>query len=92
MTKDTKEIDVNEIPNIAFIKEQIAAHAPDVVFVKAGRDKTFDTYTLRLRRWVPRQGDLCLPGNALNDLNGRNNGHRIAQLKQLIKGVIDTLN
>jgi hypothetical protein len=92
MTKDTKEIDLDEIPNLAFIKNQIAARAADVVIVKAGRDKTFDTYTLRLKRGGPGYSDLCVPENVLSDLNGRNKDHRVAQLKQLIQDAIGPLS
>ncbi len=91
MTKNTKEVDFNEVPNLALVKERIYAINPNVEFVKAGQDKDFDTYTLRLQLTIHRRTDLCLPENLLNDLCGKNNDRRNAQLDQEIRTAMDRM-
>jgi hypothetical protein len=91
MTRDTKEVAADKVPNFALVVERIHAINPKVEFVKAGQDKDLDTFTLRLQLVSPRQTDLCLPENLLSDLTGRNNAHRKAQLEQLIQSALGRL-
>jgi hypothetical protein len=91
MTKDTKEIEFDAVPNFALVRERIHSINPNVEFVKAGQDKSFDIFTLRLKLTGSKRTDLCLPENLLNDLTGKNTAHRDAQLQQLIRSALGHL-
>jgi hypothetical protein len=91
MTKDTKEIDFDDVPAFALVRERIHAIHPNVEFLKAGRDIDTDIYTLRLQLAKSSQTDLCLPENLLSDLSGKNSAHRDAELDRLIRTAIDRL-
>ena len=67
----TKEIEFNEVPAFAHVKERIYTINPNVELVKAGQDKDSDTYILRLQLTSRRHTDLTLSLELLDDLNGK---------------------
>jgi hypothetical protein len=78
----TKEITFEEVPAFAFVKERIIAKNPKVEFIKAGHDKSTDSYLLPIQ--LTKRTTLRLSQELLEDLLGKNNDHRKAELDQKI--------
>jgi hypothetical protein len=82
----TKEITFDEVPAFALVKERIHAQNPTVEFIKAGRDSDHDSYLLPIQ--LTTRTTLRLSKELLNDLSGKNNDHRNAELDETIRDAI----
>lgn len=92
MTKNTKPIEFDKVPNFDIVKGRIHAINPNVEFVKAGQDFDLEIYTLRIQLTIPKHTDLDLPQNSLSDLTGNDTVRRDAQLDHAIRSAIDRMN
>ncbi|MGP8175061.1 MAG: hypothetical protein ACLP7O_11015 [Terracidiphilus sp.] len=82
----TKEITFDEVPAFALVKERIHANNPNVEFIKAGCDSDHDSYLLPIQ--LTKRTTLRLSKELLDDLNGKNNDHRKAELDKTIRDAI----
>jgi hypothetical protein len=79
------EKDFSEIPSFIIVKERIHAENPDVEIVRVKLDQSTVNYVFELMNGA----GLRLSKELLDDLPGKNNDHRNAQLDQKIRGAID---
>lgn len=85
----TKRIDLESIPNIQWVKEEIEARHQGIAIQQAGDDG--DRYVLRLRRMSPKHKDLELPYEWLEDLGGKHREHRVSQIRQRVDEAVNSL-
>ncbi len=82
-----KETSLNQVPSFALVKERINAIDPNVEILEVGLDGGSDAYLLKLQRENKRT-TMRLSQELLDDLPGKNNDHRKAQLDQEIHSAI----
>ncbi|MGA2050588.1 MAG: hypothetical protein ABSG96_23025 [Terracidiphilus sp.] len=87
----TTEIEFNDVPNFARVRQQIHAINPDLEFIKAGHDVMPDTYILRLQLTGKRRTDLRLSEELLGDLGGQDAARRNSELELEVHNALDRL-
>lgn len=86
----TKRIDLESIPNIEWVKEEIEARHQGMVIEQAGDNG--DSYVLRLRRFALKRKDVELPYEWLEDLGGKHREHRVSQIRRRLDDSVNSLN